>query len=596
MKDQALGSTNEMRHLTTAYAYINKAIPETGLKQRMLRRTQPLMLRSIATQATLTRLLLGPEWLQQLFFRGMEHAVCTEFRSWRKSHSVRWPIPKTTPLSPKPTEIIHLGGMAINSGTIEGTSDVHEAIMHKELGIKIDDNDQVFNEALYLILGDQKSVETSRNVRIDQQDAVNSFDRRNWMLPIPCHFHVQMNLAMALLHVFWAPVDKEGPGKFTQHSFLADISILGIKRISQDRAPWYDTDVLIRTSFDARILATFLQVAEGLGLANRKDHCTPDGVRKLIMEIQPAQMTRIESIIQKLLFSRDTQQDGVYIDESGTRVELPAHIVTLVRFMQTMFVYVVLRHAIRYGDVETIRMLIPLMAVVFYGSGKTKYGKEMLYLFWLLSDKVSDPELQQAILHSFVINTSGRKDSFIPPDRRLEHVNCTVRKDQKAQKNSTHDWRITFGQYLRIVPILANISKTVENALGIRISGKHSAKDTSADVLTLGLQLWLDDRVNWTKSHPNQATASNVFSVGFSQLPQAVEVFNAKFIDGPDSIPPTWTEYGDLDDHDRDGENTVDGIEIQGAEGVNIERLTAEESLLEPTTWSNSASDALLDL
>lgn len=594
--DQALGSTNEMRHLTTAYAFINRGIPEAGLKQDMLRRNVPLKLRDVAADATISRDVLGPKWPQQLFFRGMEHAVRSEFRDWRKTHSVPWPVPKTTCLSPEPVEIVHLGGMAINSGTTEGTAAVHEAIMNQELGVRIQENDQIFSQRLYIILGDQKSVGLSRAVRADQQDASDSFDRRNWMLPVPCKFHVQMNLTMALLQVFWAPVDKKGSGRYTQHSFLADVSILGIKGISQERAPWYDADMLIRTSFDARILATFLQIAEGLGVANRKEHGTPDGVRKLIPEIQPAQMTRIESIMQRLLFSNSTQQDGVYIDEQGAKVDLPAHMVTLVRFMQAMFIYVILRHAIRYGDVGTIRILIPTLAVIFYGTGKTKYGKEMLYLYWLLSDTVSDPEVQQAILHSLVINTSGRKDSFMPPDRRLEHINSTVRHDQKAQKNSTHDWRITFGKYLRIVPILADISKTVETALGIRISGKHSTKDTSADVLTIGLQLWLDDRANWTVSHPSQATAPNLFDIGFKQLPKAVANFNTNAVDGPDSPPPGWTEEGELVERNRDGgESTGNETEPLGTGDAIIDRLTADQSLLEPYTWSNSVSSSRLE-
>jgi hypothetical protein len=47
----------------------------------------------------------------------------------------------------------------------------------------------------------------------------------------------------------------------------------------------------------------------------------------------------------------------------------------------------------------------------------------MFYLQWLLSDGVSDPELQHAILGSGLVNITGCGSTFII-DVALEHVNA----------------------------------------------------------------------------------------------------------------------------------------------------------------------------
>ena len=49
----------------------------------------------------------------------------------------------------------------MDSGIVEGTVEVHEIIIGKELKIPIKDNDQVFGTRLYLFHRDQKSVENT---------------------------------------------------------------------------------------------------------------------------------------------------------------------------------------------------------------------------------------------------------------------------------------------------------------------------------------------------------------------------------------------------------------------------------------------------
>ena len=82
MKDQALGSVQEIRHITTAYAFINASAPVTGLTQSMLQRHLRLDIWNVARAASETYWRVGPEWYKQLCFRAVEHATSDAFQRW----------------------------------------------------------------------------------------------------------------------------------------------------------------------------------------------------------------------------------------------------------------------------------------------------------------------------------------------------------------------------------------------------------------------------------------------------------------------------------------------------------------------------------
>ena len=197
----------------------------------------------------------------------------------------------------------------------------------------------------------------------------------------------------------------------------------------------------------------------------------------------------------------------------------------------------------------------------------------MLYIHWLLNDEVSDKELQKTILNFMLINTAGRKDSFLPVDRRLEHTNVIIKLDQQAQKNSKHTWWVTFGTVLRIIPFLARVKKAVEKSLGIYISGKHTIKNTSTGVLNLSIRLWTDGHMDWTRTYPNQVLATDVFEIGRMNLRAAVDLFNESMVGQRESEPPSSTAQEDGMDFGSDGDNTADT-----EPAMAISRLTAAQS------------------
>lgn len=514
----------------------------------------------------------------------MDQTLKASFMAWRHKHSVMFPLPTTEKKSHRKTEVFYLGAVAANSSTSEGTAQVHEYLMQHELKIPLESSDDIFRTRLFLFHGDQKTVENGRAARIEQEDSECAFNTRNWLLPIPALFHVQMNLSTVFLRMFWAPFNKPGDQLRTTHCILADMQRFGFKNITQDKAPWYDLHRLLQMGYYSRVLATFLQCLEHHGVVQRANHKGASSLHDVMSKLSPSDFNIIWNSVHKVLFSKHAMNGKiVYESEDGTAdevLELPNHMITLARFVQTQHVYLLLSQAIRYGDVQTIRHLLPLLALLFIGAEKNKYGREILYLIWLLSDDVSDMKLQDAILDSLLINVSGRTDSFLPVDRFLEHINAVLKIDQKLEKNSTHDWRQTFHSTVRCIPYLAGLKKAMERMVSYTVKGKHSIKDMSADILDFAIKLWHDDQVNFEKKLAGQYVADDIIQLGLKRLPKAIQSFNEDVVDHPNrQFTATSTSHEERNDAGVDGFNTVD----QPATDTDplIRRMTAEDSIAE---------------
>ena len=170
----------------------------------MLRRISSLLMRDIVLSIIRTKEDIHDDiWVKQLLFRAIDHGVGREFHNWRRIHDISWLLANNKVLPPEPQKLIYLSGLPLNTGITEETADVHRMIMKRELSIKTENNEKELTTRLYLIYGDQKSVELLRSVRTEQVDSIDPFERRNWMLLIPVLFHIQMNMASALLQFFW---------------------------------------------------------------------------------------------------------------------------------------------------------------------------------------------------------------------------------------------------------------------------------------------------------------------------------------------------------------------------------------------------------
>lgn len=128
-------------------------------------------------------------------------------------------------------------------------------------------------------------------------------------------------------------------------------------------------------------------------------------------------------------------------------------------------------------------------ATRLFGAEQYNYGFEMLHLYWLLSDRVADRELQDSILASWLVNLSGREGEWKPTDLALEHINASYTMDIKLHKNSTHNIHKTFGRNALASTYASVLRGRVEHTFGESTRSGHSQKRSEEGVFNLATHL-----------------------------------------------------------------------------------------------------------
>jgi hypothetical protein len=550
-----------MRHLTTAFTSINPAIPESGLLQNMITRTAPLILPNLVSAALDSRHEIGESIEEEFIIRAIRHsheAINSRLKAW--SMKVHYNYRER--VEPQITELAELPSLHLNSGTTDGTHQVHKQIM-KQIGVDEEKDPSFFNSRLVLFYGDQKTVTLSRSARIEMADSLSPVERRNWLLPIPALFHVQMNFIQGvMIQTHWSPKGsgkgKDDP-KHSAHTILADIQFLRRKGISEDRPPFHLLDEVLHQGFYARLLALFYNVLKVRKLFNPQCERPREAVDLIIAQLSEFQFREILHEIKEQVFSADAWRG-----ENGSSNSF----ITMCRYVHQLKVYFTLRQATRIGDIGTIRRLLPILAFMFYGAGRTNYGLEMLYFYWLLQDTVSSRELQVSILTGSVANTKGLPNTFLPMDRVREHLNCVLKRDMNS-KNSTHDWKTTFQSLPLRSSYMAGLKKNLENETNINLSGKHTDKDSSFDVHSLAMKLLRDGDLDQSFYTPEsrEFLSEDIIQTAVDIIGDKVSSFNQSYVDSKlgDTLEP------DLPNDDEED----DDIQIDGA------GLTLADSLVE---------------
>jgi len=564
-----MGSLSQLEHWTTAYAFTAHHLPaHSELKQIYLDYTRHLPFKDVVTSTIKSAGMLS-EWPSHLVYRALDHVMKDHFRKKLCQWKIEFPRPSASDcLPPTPTKIIHFAAADANSGSIDGTYKVHEHLMGLELGWDLeDDRNPVFQQGLQVMYGDQKTIENIQSTKVEQQESISLYNRRRWLLPVPGLFHVQMNLGGVILRKHWAPNEAAGEtaAQDTRHALLRDIQFLGYKGFSQERSPWHSLDALINVSFNARVVATWLQCLEYKGVVSRSSIINEDSLCTFIQDtMEQSEFEDSLNMAQHILFSNDARK-GVIPSTTKPYIrsdilKWPNHMITLARFMQPMQAYLVFRFAIKYGNLKAIECILPLLILLFLGSRKHKCGRELLYLMWSLHHSVSDEKLRAAIASTLVINISGRGDSFIPPDRHMEHINRLLQDDINAHKNSTHDWTTILRSYARLAPYYGKLRKAMEQAVDFKVSGKHSKRSTSFDVFSMALQMWKDGYVDWNNHSSGQFLCDHVAADGAILLPAAVDAFNRDVVDkqagGMFNIPDNEKAPEEDAENDEEGYNS----------------------------------------
>jgi hypothetical protein len=192
----------------------------------------------------------------------------------------------------------------------------------------------------------------------------NSFDRLRWLLLSPGFFHVELNLANAILH--------NHRGTRASYGLARDISRLGVKGLaSETDKPYFHTvDDLLSLECTARVRALWLWVSGASSLKDLRSRLN-----------SPAEAASIFSMAERIVYERASTAALDDLEEAG-QTQDPVLLQSIILARDVLF-YNQLRETIRQGDVGHLEYLLPQLAIFFKGSGSKNYSQLILdYLQW----------------------------------------------------------------------------------------------------------------------------------------------------------------------------------------------------------------------
>ena len=489
IRDQVLGlKSRVMRNLTTAILVESPSLPTTGLTQDMLNTAIPLNPYQIESSPGMVRDSISAQCTMFLLSKAIQSIHSSAVDAVFQDHEDMRPMfPQVKSIPPRPTNTVHhLGGIFFDEGTIEGTYGVHRNIWLDQLGFSEAPADSDFFSRLWLVWGDQKTAEIIRSIKKEQRLASQEFDRRDWMLGPPAYFHVLQSLMYMIVRTHWSSPE----GANFKCNLLHDIKAWHRAGIDRDNVKYHIVEPLLQSSWNARILGLFYAELGAAGYLQGLDASyIPQHIHEHRQETYDEAIRRLTP--SQYMDTLRTVYRKVFTFSAWTGAgDFRGEFTTMCRFLQEVELFLLLRHAVKHGSIGIIRRLVDPLIVFFFGSGQSRYGHEMLHLRWLLSDGVTSPSLQHAILASGLVNILGKPDTFQAIDLVLEHVNCMYKLDMRNHKNSTHDVNSTFNRVALTSGHTLQLRATVESAFGERSKNDHTRRSSNKEIFALALSLW----------------------------------------------------------------------------------------------------------
>ncbi|KAI0690244.1 hypothetical protein C8T65DRAFT_834461 [Cerioporus squamosus] len=172
--------------------------------------------------------------------------------------------------------------------------------------------------------------------------------------------------------------------------------------------------------------------------------------------------------------------------------------------------------AIKGGYSGRIIRVLKALALMYRGSGRTKYAHELLHLVHNLTQVWPKP-LRDVIIKNWLVNPTGRPNNWVPVDLLQEHMNFWIKVIYKAQgSNASWEWL-----------------KVISPVLGARLGTKHHTPEMARDLATLRDTLRVHDVLKVTNGRAlrgvKNAVIPNVMNVGLTQLFGPLNEYNRTF-------------------------------------------------------------------
>jgi hypothetical protein len=530
VKHQVLGDSGVMRSVTTGKVFLGYDIPPEGLQQSMhhpdvlLKYAKDVLSAPGAQrddiQTDICRFFIA-DAMRRLYPKAIDQI-------WVKNPDKDFPrMPKIDALDPRQTKSYSLGAIPFSEGTIDGNYQVHKSIFVDQFGL---DPEKQFQNRLYLVYGDQKTVQLIRSVKSEQRTATLDYDRRDWLLPVPSLFHLRMNFLWMIQRTH-----SGGPRCPEASTLFHNMNFWNRKQIPLAKAPFHLLEELILHSWDSRIIAMVYTHLQQEGVKTQ----WPDEVNTYLCSLTPATFL---SVVEKVRLSVFTRNAWLPCDsKAGLKTpldpsKLDQEFINHVRFLQEVETYKILKYGIKHGDIGLIGRAIDMCCIYFKGARQDNYANEMLYLKWLTTTEACDSILRKAIFSNSLVNPYCELDTWHEVDLDIELYNLSLKELLYARKNSTFDIDHLFHTSALTTDFVTGLRTSIEATVGYRPNNTHTVKSPADDIHALAYYLSRDSVNLRQDGRKCDFEAPDILSMAISTLKGAVNRFNSRIVYQADTI------------------------------------------------------------
>ncbi|KAK5312437.1 hypothetical protein LTR93_011333 [Exophiala xenobiotica] len=351
----------------------------------------------------------------------------------------------------------------------------------------MDENDPRFGVFLWLVHGDQKT----------------PFDSMKWFLPCLGLWHMKFNYLGLLHKTHWFCASDDDS---TLH---ANAAFLGRKKLDNHAKSFRKLEELSIHTFQARIGAIFIRNL----LQTQRPRTTKEATEAVISELKTMTLDSLQTYVEQIYEEIHHHKAKKTSEEANFDQELWNHLI----YLRNVFLYLLVKDGIKYGDIGHIRVAFAILAVYYQGSENARYAIELLHQFRVTyADGAASPELQYAILANSIVNHRGERDSHYEKDRELELHNKFLHKPAP-------DLMI---KSALISPQSRLMNDRFAAQMGYKFRTKHAIKSASEDMLLLAGRLWQERSVTARPGRKSTLVAKDFLNVGVRHLVGSIEKFN----------------------------------------------------------------------
>jgi len=178
--------------------------------------------------------------------------------SFTRSRVKRPKMPELDILSAQITDHIPLGAISHDESTNSGNLAVLHDIFSKQY--RLDENSELYSTRLFLIYGDQKTVQRIRSCKHVRRRSTRAYDSLQWALPVAGLFHLKMNYLYMLSNCHYGGMGGDPSTLYHAANFWRR------KKIKKEKADFFALEELIIHSFKARVIAAYWSLLSETGL------------------------------------------------------------------------------------------------------------------------------------------------------------------------------------------------------------------------------------------------------------------------------------------------------------------------------------------